>query len=257
VSRYAAAHKVGQYASLCRGIVAENATKVDVEWEFKTRPRDWTFINRDPMKVLVSRDRGVQFSGNVYYGGKDLDHTTRFQYCAIGYDKDRSLTGNKFFEVRIEGEIPEGTGVDLGMGIVGPGRTRKLGRSGIQLKRNARSNKIAIRLEGGETEQFKRDKARNYLEFSDVDWPAGKFVVEIRVEDREKGLASIWLNGKNVLASKLKDPAGQPRGNERCTIFGRGRGNRGISIFAWIEGVDGTDFKDIYISKVTLVRAGQ
>lgn len=114
-----------------------------------------------------------------------------------------------------------------------------------------------MRIEGGETELFKRDKARNYLGFP-VDWPAGKFKIQIRVDDRENGQASVWLNGQNVLATRLTDKkTGNVKTSERCTIFGRGRGNSAISIFAWIEGVQDRDFKDIYISKVTLVRAAK
>ena len=143
------------------------------------------------------------------------------------------------------------------MGIVGPGRTSKrLGRTGIQVKRNSATGRIEIRLEGGESKTFKPDKARNYLEFP-VNWPTGKFKLHIRVEEREKGQASIWLNGENVLATKLTNKDGSPKASERCTIFGRGRGNRPVSVFVWIEGAMDEPFKDIYISKVTLVRAGQ
>ena len=67
----------------------------------------------------------------------------------------------------------------------------------------------------------------------------------------------MFLNGNSLFETKLTEKDGTPVAEERVTIFGRGRGNRAVSIVAWVEGNDGEVFKDLYINEVTLVRAGQ
>ena len=256
-NRYVDTHPVGRYATLCRAMVAENAKKVDVAWTFTTRPRDWDFHAKNPMQVIVTRGKGIQFKGQVSFQGKEVDHKTRLEYCAIEYKREKVLNGNAFYELIVEGELPGTMPVEFGLGIVGVGGSGRKGRAGLQVRRST-TGKLEMRLEGGsETEIFKRDKARNYIEFDKSDWPTGKFTLHIKVEDRAQGLVSVRLNGENVLASKLTDREGNPLNAIRCTIFGRGRGSRPVALVAWVEGTDGARFQDLYISKVTLVRARQ
>ena len=251
--RYVATHPVGRYATKCRAMVAENATKVDVTWHFRTQSRDWKITQKNPMRIVYERNKGLHFQGTVNYQGEEVDHNTRLKYSAVEYP-DRRLTGNKFFELIVEGEIPEAAEGELGVGVLGVGSNRRRGRTGIQIVRRT-NGVVAVRLEGGESDLFKKDKARNYIEFENVNWKPGKFTLHFKVEERDKGMCSITLNGENVFATKLKGKTGETMTSERVTIFGKGRGSRNVTLNAWIEGSDGARYRKIYITKVTLVKA--
>ena len=75
-------------------------------------------------------------------------------------------------ELSVKGEIPSGTPVDVGVGIVGAGSSRRQGPKGIQIRRKARKARPEVRLDGGDSELFKKDKARNFIDMTNLEWPA-------------------------------------------------------------------------------------
>jgi hypothetical protein len=245
-------HPVYQYAQRCLAEITENERKVDVTWFFRTKPRDWDFNHIEPMKVAVSRKKGIQFQGTVNYQGNPRDFEVPLKYCSVEYTAQKKLTGNTFYELVVRGEIAEGTEVDVGVGIVGGSQRRKEGRTGIQIRRKSRTGTAEVRLDGGESDLFRRLKARAYVDMSKVPWPTGEFRVRIVLEDHDQGTFRLFLNDTNVFAAQL----GPEQDMEKSSIFGRGRGSRPISIFLWVEGNDGDRFGNIYVDSVTLTRAG-
>jgi tetratricopeptide (TPR) repeat protein len=254
-------HPVAQFLEVCRRMVEENENKSVLRWDFKTKPSDWEFRIISPMNVAV-RDEKIQFRGQVNFHGKQRDHTNVLEHCAIewpGKNTTERLTGSSFFELRVEGEITPGAPgtdrVDFGVGIVGKG-TRRRGPSGCQIKREARNATLEVRLEGGDHDLFKANRARSYIEMTKVSWPAGKFRVRIVVEDRDNGLFALYLKaGDNPEVNVFESQLGIPGGLEKCTLFGKGRGGRPVSVVAWVEGNDGVEFGEIYLDSVRLTKA--
>lgn len=255
-------HPVAQYLTECRAEVEENETKSVLTWPFKTKPSDWEFRVISPMNVSVREGKGVQFRGQVNFHGKQRDHTNVLEHCALewpGKNTTERLTGGTFFELRVEGDIVAGAPgtdrVDFGVGIVGKG-TRRKGPSGIQVKREARNATLEVRLEGGEHDLFRRNKARSYIEMTKVAWPAGRFRVRIVVEDRDNGFFALFLKaGDNPEVNVFETQLGVNGGLEKCTLFGKGKGSRPVSVVAWVEGNDGVEFGEIYLDSVRLTKA--
>ena len=248
---YIKEHPVGEYATMAREMIEENARKVDIVWKFKTEPKDWDFMRKLPMKVGVTRD-GLEFQGQIDFGGQEPDHKNRLTNCCAEYR--RNMTGGSFYEIHITGNIPENPGVWLGLGLVDTsGARRRSGRRGFQMRR-IENGTVDVRVEGaGKIEVHKRNRAKEYLPLNNVKWPAGKFTVVFRVEDRKAGTFSVWLNGKNLFAEAY----GEKHATFRMGLFGRARGTKPIAFVAWVEGPSGKKFQDVVINEVKLVRAGR
>ncbi len=246
-------HPVAQYAKTCLDMVSENEIKVDLTWTFPTRPRDWVIYQKDPMRVTFEKGRGVQFGGQVNFGGQERNFVNILEFCAIEYTEVK-VTGQTFFEIIWEGEIPDLRGVDVGFGVVGKRGATKEGPTGIQIRRKSSTGNADVRLDGGESELFKRMRSKDFLEMTSVPWAAGKFQVRVAVTDRDKGQFQLWLKSGdgpevNVFGAQL----GQDW--ERCSVFGRGRGTSPLSFYMWVEGQDGEKYEKIYLNRVTLTKS--
>jgi tetratricopeptide (TPR) repeat protein len=249
VQRAVERHPVYVYARSCLDEVSETERKVDVTWTFGTWPKEWDKIAKLPMGVGVVRGKGIHFSGTVNFQGQERDYHNILKYCAAKYES-KNLTGSDFYELLVKGTIPSGSPVDVGIGIVGAGSSKRQGPKGIQIRRKARKQRPEVRLDGGDSDLFKKDKARNFIDITSMEWPAGPFSVRIELADREKGRIRLFLNDKNVFEAQVGTET------ERCVTFGRGRSSRGVLIYIWIEGNDGDKFGQIYVNSVRLTKAG-
>ena len=76
-----------------------------------------------------------------------------------------------------------------------------------------------------------------------------------------------WVDSKNVRFAVFLKAGDNPEVNvfetqlevngglEKCTLFGKGKGSRPVSVVAWVEGNDGVEFGEIYIDGVRLTKA--
>jgi len=246
-------HEVYAAVAECLEIVSETEQKVNKTWTFGSKPRDWVFFSIDPMKVSVSESRQrLEFTGEADYGGEGVQIDNVLKHCAVLYRDTRTLVGKNFYELIVEGHIPEGSPAGLGVGVVNPGRSRR-GPAGIQIKRKSRTGTAEVRLEGGESQVFKTMKAKDYVDMKDVPWPAGDFRIHILVERgktaRQQGRFRLMLNDTNVFEAQLGMET------ERSAVFGRGRSNQQVRIYLWVEGPEGVKIPDIYVTKVVLTKA--
>jgi len=246
-------HEVYAAVEECLEVVSETERKVNKTWDFDRKPRDWMFFSIDPMKASVSESRRrLEFTGEVDYGGQGVQIDNVLKHCAVLYKDPRTLVGKNFYELIVEGHIPEGSPVGLGVGVVNPGRSRR-GPAGIQIKRKSRTGTAEVRLEGGESQVFKTMKAKDYVDMNKVPWPPGDFRIHITVQRgkaaRQQGRFRLMLNDTNVFETQLGVEA------ERSAVFGRGRSNQQVHIYLWAEGPEGVKIPDIYVTKVVLTKA--
>jgi tetratricopeptide (TPR) repeat protein len=246
-------HEVYGRVAECLEIVKETESKVNKTWEFASKPRDWEFFSIDPMKASVSESRQrLEFSGIVDYDGAGVQMDNVLKHCAVRYKDTRTLVGKNFYELIVEGHIPEGSQVGLGVGVVNPGRSRR-GPSGIQIKRKARTGTAEVRLDGGESQVFKQVKTKAYVDMKKVAWPSGDFRIHVAVERgrtaRQQGRFRLMLNDTNVFETQLEMET------ERSAAFGRGRSNQQVHIYIWVEGPEGIEIPGIYVTKVVLTKA--
>ncbi len=246
-------HPVAQYAKGCLDMVSENEIKVDLTWSFPTRPRDWILYQKDPMRVTFEKGKGVHLGGQVNFGGQERNFVNILEFCAIEYT-DVKVTGQTFFEMIWEGEIPDLRGVDVGFGVVGKRGATKEGPTGIQVRRKSNTGNADVRLDGGESELFKRMRSKDFVEMTSVPWAPGKFQVRVAVTDRDKGQFQLWLKtGEGPEVNVFGAQLGQDW--ERCSVFGRGRGSSPLSFYMWVEGQDGEKYEKIYLNRVTLTKS--
>lgn len=254
-------HPVYAYAAACAEKIQENETKVDVDWDFTaSKQPEWKAKNIKPMIISFASGKGATFSGEVDYRGKSrTEGMTVYEHCALRYEDPKQLTGNTFYELTVEGEIPDNPRVDFGVGLVNTGRANR-GPEGVLIRRKSRSGNLEMGVDGAESEELKRLRG-DYREFTDVPWPAGKFKLHISIyggdAERQNGRFYVELNGKNVFEMQgitVEDGEGNRLPAERSSIFGRGRGNRKLTIYLWVEGPDATKIPPIRVTKVVLTK---
>ena len=92
-------------------------------------------------------------------------------------------------------------------------------------------------------------------------WPTGKFTLHVSIyggdAERQNGRFVVDLNGENVFEKEgigVKDAQGKMMPAERSAIFGRGRGNRALTVYLWVEGPDGRAIPPIRVTKVVLTK---
>jgi tetratricopeptide (TPR) repeat protein len=246
-------HEVYATVAECLEIVKETEDKVNKTWVFGSKPRDWEFFSIDPMKVSVSESRHrLEFSGIVDYDGAGVQMDNVLKHCAVRFRDTRTLVGKNFYELIVEGHIPERSQVGLGVGVVNPGRSRR-GPAGVQIRRKSRTGTAEVRLDGGESQIFKQIKTKAYVDMKNVAWPTGDFRIHVAVERgkaaRQQGRFRLMLNDTNVFETQLDMET------ERSAAFGRGRSNQQVHIYLWVEGPEGVEIPDIYVTKVVLTKA--
>jgi tetratricopeptide (TPR) repeat protein len=245
-------HEVYAAAEECLEIVKETELKVNKTWDFRTRPRDWEFFSVEPMLVNITRGR-LRFMGTVDYQGAGPNFLNVMKHCAVKYESKVELLGKNFYELVVEGHVPDGSLVDLGIGLVNPGRGRSRAPAGIQVRRKSRTGTAEVRLDGGEHQVFKQVKTRQYVDMNQVPWPAGDFRLHIKVERgksaRQQGRFKLMLNDISVFEKQLGTES------ERSASFGRGRSNQVLQIYLWVEGNEGLEIPEIYVTKVVLTKA--
>jgi hypothetical protein len=120
----------------------------------------------------------------------------------------------------------------------------RTGPAGVQIRYDKRDRVVAARLDGGQSERFKRRE--DYYIFQDRPWPPGRFTLTIEVVDRAKGEIAVSLaTGDGPAVELFRDTV---------SLLGRGRSGRPFAIAAWVEGNDGERFQDIYLNRVELTR---
>jgi tetratricopeptide (TPR) repeat protein len=254
-------HPVYAYAEACAQMIQENENKVDVEWDFTVaKPRDWTPNIIRPMVISFASGKGATFGGEVDYKGKTrTEGMTVWEHCSLEFEDAKELTGNTFYELTVEGEIPDNTKVDFGVGLVNTGRANR-GPDGVLVRRKRTDGNLEMGVDGAESEDLKRLRG-GYLEFTKVAWPAGKFKLHFSIyggdAERQNGRFYVDLNGENVFEKQgitVKDGQGNDLPVERSSVFGRGRGNRKLTVYLWVEGTDATTIPPIRVTKVVLTK---
>ncbi len=243
-------HPAFVYADTCLKLIQETLLKEVEEWTFAQTPRDWVRSARDPMKITARRDPPrAEFQGEVSLQGSPRNPDTVLQFCSLQY-KDQ-VVGANVYKAVFEGELPENPGAEFGVGVVGASG-QKTGPAGIQVRYDRRDGTVAVRLEGGDSETFKR--IDQYVLLGSVRWKPGRFKITIEVTDREQGLIRVWLEDGSGASTNLFEAGGIGRDSERCALFGRGRSSRPLSLVAWVEGNEGERFEKIFLDKVSLVK---
>ena len=251
------ANAVYQYCKQCLDMITENQTKRIVEWTFSTLPRTWKRAARQPMNLNPRPQKGLHFSGRIDYGGNSPD--------PLGANSvlfsDNAVKGSSFYEVVYEGVFPESNPrVNVGVGVVVKRRARQGGAAGIQFRRSTQGT-VEVRVEGARNvERLKSNRALNWIELPKVAWPAGPFALRIAVKDRKMGTfrASLrtgegeWVD---ILESQFSDNEDLQQNGETTRILTRGGGGGGaIQFYFWVEGSEGSEYSDIYLTKVKLVK---
>jgi len=240
-------------ATVALEVIKETEQKVEKTWDFEeltTRPPDWKYHGKLPMKVSVLRGKGLVFGGEVDYGGDSKPNV--FDFCSAEYNSGGALNGNTFYALDVKGFMPEAGGgsypVEFGVGVVNASRGRE-GPTGILVKRKARSGTVELNVDGAESQRFRQVK-NDYVEMQNVPWPTGEFTLRIEVEpeydqrQRTLGRFRLYLNGQNVFEQELEQKS------ERCSIFGRGRSNQQILLYLWVQGSEGMNIPEIQVQEV-------
>jgi hypothetical protein len=213
------------------------------------------------MPMIVNpRPEGMHFRGTIDYGGTDPDPLAANSVMFT----DPQVKGTNFYEIEFEGMFPAGESrVSVGMGAVVKRRSTQGGAAGIQLRRSGQGT-VEIRVDGARViERLKSNRELNWVELPNVAWPAGAFAVRIRVLDRTLGTFRASLRtgagdeGKwiDALETQFPDNAELLEGGETTRILARGGGGGGaIQFYFWVEGSEGTEYKEIYLTKVKLVK---
>jgi len=251
------ANSVYVYCKESLALITENQGKRIVEWTFTSLPRTWKRNARNPMIINPRREKGLHFSGSIAWGGEDPDplgaNSVMFS--------DNSVKGTNFYEITYEGEIPEAASrVSVGVGAVVKRRARQGGAAGVQFRRSTQGT-VEVRVEGARNvERLKANRALNWIELPKVPWAPGPFAVRISVKSRKQGTFRTSLrvgDGEwvDILESQFADNEELLENGETTRILTRGGGGGGaIQFYFWVEGSDGTDYRDIYLTKVKLVK---
>ncbi|MGH7162470.1 MAG: hypothetical protein ACREID_03215, partial [Planctomycetota bacterium] len=231
--------------------IKETDQLVDREFRFHQAPREWDAKKVLPMSIQFREEGGAHFVGRFDYQGQERNGATVIDRCALRYNMDAKvgMRGANFQEVTVEGTCrrESGSSAEIGVAVGNPDAKAGVGLKGVWARLHHRQGCLAVKLDGGKSDLFKATRGLEYSPFDKVPWPQdGKFTIEIRVLDRQKGTFELLFNGANVFQAQL----GQA--TETCSAFGSGGAGRNLALAIWVEGNDGDDFKDIYLHKVTL-----
>jgi len=250
------ANAVYVYCQECLTAITVNQGKRIVEWTFTTLPRTWKRKARNPM-IINPRPKGLHFRGVIDFGGGKPDPLGANSVMFT----DTAVKGSSFYEIVWEGELPASAGrASVGVGAVVKRRARQGGAAGIQLRRSTQGT-VEIRVEGARNvERLKSNRALNWIELPKVPWAPGPFAVRIRVHDRKLGTFRTSLrtgdgDWVDVLQTQFPENEDLRTKGETTRILTRGGGGGGaIQFYFWVEGSEGTEYKDIYLTKVKLVK---
>ncbi|MHC4848963.1 MAG: tetratricopeptide repeat protein [Planctomycetota bacterium] len=246
-----AANPVYAYAAVCLAEITENQQKRVVNYTFRNLPKGgWTVQKRNPMIVAPTRD-GMHFEGRIDYKGQEADP---FLHNSLKYTS-RDVGRETYHEIRVEGGIPAGTGVQFGIGIVRKRRGRgKSVYTGIRVRRNEQSM-VELSIDGARQNAALKSASRNATwVITKARWETGPFELRIAVADRDKGTFRIFLkqgDGKmvNLLETGLEIP------EETTRLLTRGGGGGPFEFYIWVEGSEGTEYRGILVRGVSLVKS--
>jgi len=254
---------VFRYATDLRDAVVENTGKVDLVWTFRKKlPREWQKNATNPTRINVGNE-GIEFEGSIDYGGKGRqDRGAVFERGSVMYPpaNGSGLSGRDFYEVVVEGRIPEDSTVDFGVAVANPPRSGR-GPEGIKVRRR-RDGRVDVKIEGAERKPIKALRGRRYYLLDKVEWPAGDFTLSISLaggdKDRRQGEFIVLLNGRNIFEEQFgREGVGEDEPVVEQSTLLRRRGARAAHVFAWVEGSEGRSIPGILVKKVVLTKRKQ
>ena len=245
---------VFRYCEQALAEITENQKKRIVGWTFSsTMPKSWKKNARDPM-IINPKPKGIHWVGEMDYGGRTPDPLAANSLEFL----DKTIRQTSFYRITYEGVVPEEMRVMIGMGMVKKRRSR--GAAGVQVRRSTRGT-MEVRIDGARNVPVLKDnRSLDWRELPDVAWPTGPFELRISVQNRKIGTFKLELKTGdgpwiNALLTQFPDSEKLVANGETCRLFTRGGGGGGaIQVYIWVEGSEGTTYKDIYLKKVTLVK---
>jgi hypothetical protein len=242
-----AANEVFAYCQACIDAISENQSKRIVRYTFRSVPKEWDVNKRDPM-VVAANGEAVVFKGRIGNRGGESDP---YQFNSLHFES-RDISRNSFYEMRIEGEIPSGAGVEFGVGVVLKRRGRGTSNyAGIQVRRNE-SGLLDLAVDGAREHEPLKNMRGEFLT-TKVRWEPGPFRLRIEVVDRDQGTFRIWFRqGDNEEINVLEVAFGIPA--ETTRLLTRGGGGGPFQFYIWVDGREGTEYRGILVKSVSLVK---
>jgi tetratricopeptide (TPR) repeat protein len=238
------------YATACLDKISENQAKRVVTYTFRTIPKEWTVNKRDPMRI-TTKDGAAHFHGQLNWGGQDPDP---FAYNSLKYE-NRAVGRETYHAIQVDGDIPAGAGVQVGIGVVRKRRGRgKSIFSGIRIRRSEQGM-VELAIEGARNHPGLKSASRNATwVITKARWEPGPYKLRIAVAEREKGTFRIFFQQgegkeKNLLREAIE------MDEETTRLLTRGGGGGPFQFYIWVEGSEGTPYQDILVRSVALVKS--
>ena len=248
------ANEVNAYCVDCLARISENQSKRILIYQFRTKPKDWKDNKTERMQVST-RKGAFEFRGQIDWAGGDPDPLGKNSI----HFKDNAIKRDTFHAITVRGTLPDSMPVKLGVGVVKKRRSSRQGSSysGVQIQRNELTGNAEIRIDGGRNvDQLKNNRAMAWIETDKVAWQTGAFEVTIEVADRDKGTFRMLLKtGDGDAVNVIETQYGIAE--ETTRLLTRGGGGGAFEFFIWVDGSDGTDYKEIRIEEVKLVKSVQ